>query len=53
MPTIPAVLNALYDATGVRFSKLPVTAERVLAALKGEKLPDEKDRQPGLCRIRK
>lgn len=34
MPTIPAILNALYDATGVRFEKLPITPERVVAALK-------------------
>lgn len=33
MPTIPAVLNALYDATGIRFEKLPVTPEQVVAAL--------------------
>jgi 4-hydroxybenzoyl-CoA reductase subunit alpha len=50
MPTIPAILNALYDATGVRFEKLPVTAERVAAALRGEKLPDEKlVSAPGFC----
>jgi 4-hydroxybenzoyl-CoA reductase subunit alpha len=34
MPTIPAVLNALYDATGVRFESLPVTSEQVLIALR-------------------
>ncbi|MFH1530267.1 MAG: molybdopterin cofactor-binding domain-containing protein [Pseudomonadota bacterium] len=34
MPTIPAILNALYDATGVRFERLPITPERVVAALK-------------------
>ena len=51
MPTIPAILNALYDATGVRFEKLPVSAERVLAALKGEKLPDEANLGPGFCRL--
>lgn len=32
MPTIPAILNALYDATGVRFEKLPVTSEQVASA---------------------
>ncbi|NOZ87083.1 MAG: molybdopterin-dependent oxidoreductase [Deltaproteobacteria bacterium] len=37
MPTIPAILNALYDAIGVRFEKVPVTAEEVLRAIKGEK----------------
>lgn len=32
-PAIPAILNALYDAIGVRFTELPVTPEKVLAAL--------------------
>jgi hypothetical protein len=30
----PALANAVYDATGVRLSELPVTAERVYRALK-------------------
>ncbi len=34
MPTIPAILNAVYDATGVRFFELPLTPERVYNALK-------------------
>jgi 4-hydroxybenzoyl-CoA reductase alpha subunit len=34
MPTIPAVLNAVYDAIGVRINELPITGERVHAALK-------------------
>ncbi len=34
MPTIPAILNAVYDATGVRITELPLTPERVLLALK-------------------
>ncbi len=34
MPTIPAILNAVYDATGVRINELPLTPERVLLALK-------------------
>ncbi len=29
----PAIINALYDATGVRFKELPVTPEKVLKAL--------------------
>jgi 4-hydroxybenzoyl-CoA reductase subunit alpha len=37
MPTIPAILNALYDATGVRVWELPLTPERVLKAIKGHK----------------
>ena len=34
MPTIPAILNAVYDATGVRIWELPVTSERIFKALK-------------------
>ncbi len=34
MPVIPSILNAIYDATGVRIEELPVTPERLLAALK-------------------
>jgi 4-hydroxybenzoyl-CoA reductase subunit alpha len=34
MPTIPAILNALYDATGIRFNELPLTPERVYKAIK-------------------
>ena len=34
MPTIPAILNAVYDATGVRINELPLTPERVYLSLK-------------------
>jgi len=34
MPTIPAILNAVSDAVGVRISELPLTPERVYKALK-------------------
>ncbi len=34
MPTIPAILNAIYDAVGVRINELPVTSERLFAAMK-------------------
>ncbi|RPI60729.1 MAG: 4-hydroxybenzoyl-CoA reductase, partial [Planctomycetaceae bacterium] len=37
MPTIPAILNAVYDATGVRIRELPLTPERVLKALQAAK----------------
>ncbi len=33
MPTIPAVLNAVYDATGVRIYELPLTPQRIYEAL--------------------
>ncbi len=34
MPTIPAILNAVYDAVGVRIFELPLTSERVYMAMK-------------------
>jgi 4-hydroxybenzoyl-CoA reductase alpha subunit len=34
MPTIPAILNAIYDATGVRIDELPITSERLYNAIK-------------------
>ncbi len=37
MPTIPAILNAVYDATGIRFRELPLNPERVLMALKSKR----------------
>jgi 4-hydroxybenzoyl-CoA reductase alpha subunit len=33
-PTIPAIVNAIYDAIGVRFYDLPITPEKVLKAIK-------------------
>lgn len=36
MPTIPAVLNAVYDAIGVRINELPLTCERVYFAMKNK-----------------
>jgi len=33
-PTAPAIVNALYDATGVRITDLPITPEKVLRGLK-------------------
>lgn len=42
MPTIPAILNAVYDATGVRFWELPLTPERVYRAIKENKNKDKK-----------
>jgi CO/xanthine dehydrogenase Mo-binding subunit len=34
VPTIPAVMNAIYDAVGVRITALPATPEKVLEAIK-------------------
>ena len=36
VPMAPAIVNAVYNAIGIRFTKLPLTPERVLRALKGE-----------------
>jgi aldehyde oxidoreductase len=37
IPTAPAVVNAVYNATGVRICEIPLTPERVLKALRGKK----------------
>jgi len=34
VPTAPAIANAIYDAIGVRIRDLPITPEKVLAAMK-------------------
>ena len=34
VPTAPAVANAIYDAIGVRINDLPITPERILAAIR-------------------
>ncbi len=34
VPTAPAIANALYNALGIRLTSLPLTAEKVLKALK-------------------
>ena len=36
-PQAPAIANAIYDAIGVRMDSLPITAEKVLAALEAKK----------------
>jgi CO/xanthine dehydrogenase Mo-binding subunit len=35
-PTAAAILNAIYDAIGLRFSRIPVTPEMVVAALENQ-----------------
>ncbi|MBL0375142.1 molybdopterin-dependent oxidoreductase [Rhizobium sp. KVB221] len=35
IPSAAAIANAVYDATGIRFRELPLTPDRVLAALEG------------------
>lgn len=34
VPTIPAIMNAIYDAVGVRITSLPASPEKVLEAIK-------------------
>ena len=33
IPTAPAIVNAVYNAIGIRFTSIPITPEKVLAAL--------------------
>jgi xanthine dehydrogenase YagR molybdenum-binding subunit len=35
VPTSPAIANAIYNATGMRFDELPIRPDRLVAALKG------------------
>ena len=44
MPVIPSVLNAIYDATGVRINELPVTPERIVKALKEKRAAEKEER---------
>ncbi|MFH0902860.1 MAG: molybdopterin cofactor-binding domain-containing protein [Pseudomonadota bacterium] len=37
MPTIPAILNAIHQATGVWIEELPASPERILAALESKR----------------
>jgi len=36
LPTAPAIINAIYDAVGVRIRDLPATPVKILAALKAK-----------------
>jgi CO/xanthine dehydrogenase Mo-binding subunit len=35
--TVPAIVNAIYHATGIRITELPVTPEKILEALEKRK----------------
>ena len=37
VPTAPAIANAVFDAIGCRINSLPITAEKVLKAIKSKK----------------
>ena len=41
VPPLAAISNALYDATGVRFTETPITPDRIVAALRS--VPDYQD----------
>lgn len=38
IPTAPAIANAIYNAIGVRIKSLPVTPEKIISALKTQKI---------------
>jgi CO/xanthine dehydrogenase Mo-binding subunit len=45
VPTAPAIMNAIYDAIGVRMKSLPATPEKILQALR-ERAPENKTTAP-------
>lgn len=44
VPIIPAIINAIYNAIGVRLTQLPATPERILLALKDLENPSAQKR---------
>lgn len=42
-PVIPAIANAIYDAVGVRVTRLPIKADEVLALIQKKKLNEMKE----------
>ncbi len=51
IPAAPLVADAVDDALGIRITSMPVTAEKVLLMLMGEKLPpDDGEPLSGRCR---
>lgn len=47
VPTIPAIMNAIYDAVGVRITSLPATPEKVRAALRAKERAEDERRAGG------
>ena len=41
IPTAPAILNAIHDATGIRLRKVPATPDRIRAAILAARPPGE------------
>jgi CO/xanthine dehydrogenase Mo-binding subunit len=44
VPTIPAIMNAIYDAVGVRIQHLPATPEKVLMAIRAKERREAEQR---------
>jgi CO/xanthine dehydrogenase Mo-binding subunit len=44
-PTAPAIINAIYDAVGVRITRLPATPERVMEALRNKRMAAAEQRE--------
>jgi CO/xanthine dehydrogenase Mo-binding subunit len=42
VPTAAAIMNAIYDAVGVRIMSLPATSEKVLMAIKAKRESEQK-----------
>ena len=38
VPTAAAIMNAIYDAVGVRITSLPATAEKIRTAIKAKQV---------------
>jgi nicotinate dehydrogenase subunit B len=49
VPSAAAIVNAVFDATGVRFRELPLTPERILAGL-GKLPPARREKSPAARR---
>ena len=43
---IPAIVNAIYHAIGVRIDELPVTPEKILRALEAKQAHEQGTNQP-------
>lgn len=43
LPAAPAIINAIYSATGIRFRHIPVTPDQLLTALQNKEQPEEGD----------
>ncbi|GGF20849.1 aldehyde oxidase [Aliidongia dinghuensis] len=43
IPTAPAILNAIYDATGARITRVPATPDRVRAAIRALSAEEDSD----------